>query len=67
MDKERISINNLPKSFGTAKFLNGELGIDSVTGNVLRLVPLLLYERLAIDAVIVHGDDYDRNSEPTVH
>ena len=67
MDKERLSVNNLPESFGTAKFLIGKVGIDSVTGNVLLPVPPLLYEGLTIDAVIVHGDDSDRNAEPTVH
>ena len=67
MDKERLSVNNLPESFGTAKFLIGEVGIDSVTGNFLRPLPPLLYEGLTIDAVIVHGDDSDRNAEPTVH
>ena len=43
MDKERLSVDNLPESFGTAKFLIGEVGIDSATGNVLRPVPSLLY------------------------
>ena len=67
MDKERLSVEDLPGSFGTAKFLIGEVGIDSATGNVLRPVPPHIYEGLTIDAVIVHGNDYDRNTEPTVH
>ena len=43
MEKERLSVDNMPESFGTVKFLIGELGINSVTRNVLRPVPLLLY------------------------
>ena len=43
MHKERLSVENLPEYFGTAKFLIGEVRIDSVTGNVLRPVPLLIY------------------------
>ena len=43
MDKKRLSVDNLPGSFVTAKFLIGEVGISSVTGNVLRPVPSLLY------------------------
>ena len=62
-----LYVNNLPESFGTAKFLIGKLGIDSVTGNILWPVPPLLYERLSIDAVIVHGNDSDQNAETTVH
>ena len=43
MDKERFSVENLPKSFGTTKLLIGEVRIYSVTGNILWPVPLLLY------------------------
>ena len=43
MEKENLSVDNLPESFGTVQFLIGEVGIDSVTGNVLRPVPSLLY------------------------
>ena len=67
IDKERISVKNLTESFGTSKFLIGEVRIDSVTGNVFRPLPLLLYQGLTIDAVIVHGNDSDQNAEPTVH
>ena len=43
MDKERLSTENLPESFGTAKFLIGNVRIDSVTGNILWPVPSLLF------------------------
>ena len=67
MDKENIYVDNLPESFGTAKLLIGKVGINSVIRNVLRPVPPLLYEGLTIDAVIVHGNDSNRNAKLTVH
>ena len=42
-DKEKISVENMPEGFGTAKFLIGEVRIDSLAWNVLWPVPLLLY------------------------
>ena len=67
MDKERVSVDNLPEICGTAKFLIGEVGIDIIAGNVLWSVPPLLYEGLTIDTVIVHGDDSGQNAEPSFH
>ena len=43
IDKERLSVNNMPEIFVAAKFPIGELVIDSVARNVLRPVPSLLY------------------------
>ena len=65
--KERLSVKKLPEGFGTAKFLIWKLWINRATGNILRPVPSLLYWGLTVDTKILHGDDSDRNSEPTVH
>ena len=61
--KERLSVENLSESFGTSKLLIFEVGINSVTGNILWPVPLLLYEGMTIDTKTLHGNDSDRNAE----
>ena len=43
MHKERLSVENLPGGFGTAKFFICKVLINSVAGNVLRPVPSFIY------------------------